>query len=450
MLTVGYALPHPDVDNYNALTAPSYFDYDAVLIDPAAITRTAASLLEAGAEIEAHDGRPVVNAPTTASAVGAADILRRRLEETQRLLETGGTVVVFGRPNAVQAGILGFEGCDRYSWLPAAPGMAWGPPYLRAAEGKTVRVVAEDHPFAPFLRNYRGELAYRAIFDDRQQAVRQAGRVVAAGGSSVPIAMEFAVSGGRVLFIPALKDESFINRTEIAERIVEATRQLIESRAPSDPPYWARSVAVVGLEQVEAELEEADQAVMDSTAHRDVVRERHDILAGYRRLLTDEGRAFSEAVEQALALLGFGRLPADDGSLVIESEGQTAFVECEGASGPVVEWPYVRLQRRLEKRLLDGGEAAAGIVVVNGRRTAAPEERTEGQFTDALRIACENYRYALVTGETLFALTQRALGNPGDAVLSGIRRRILASHGLVDTPFALGDVAAREDSGPIF
>ena len=452
LLTVGYALPHQDIDNYNALTAPSYFDYDAILVDPAAITRIAATLLDEGSAIEANDGRPVVNAPSTASAVAAAELLRRRLEETQRLLEMGGTVIVFGRPNAVQAGIVGFEGCDRYSWLPAPAGMAWAPPYLRAAEGKTVRLVAEDHSFAPFLRNYRNEFAYRAIFDDRQQAVRRAGRVVASGGSDVPIATEFAVSGGRVLFIPALKDESFTSRSEIAERFVDATRQLIEVRAPSDQPAWARSVAVVGLEQVEADLEEAEQVVMDAAARRDVVRERHDLLAAYRGLVTEEGRALKEAVGQALGLLGFGPYPGEAGAgLVVESEGQTAFVECEGAGEAVVEWPYVRLQRRLEKRLLEGSGEARGIIVVNGRRTMAPEDRTAaGQFTEALRIACENYRYALLTGETLFALVQRALAGANEAMLTGMRRRIMSTHGVVESPFALGDVEAKEDSGPIF
>ncbi|MEX1103746.1 MAG: hypothetical protein WED87_05835, partial [Dehalococcoidia bacterium] len=99
ILAVGFPLPHKDVDNYTPLTAPSYFDYDALFIDPASVTASAASLLAAEREFEAFDGRPVLNAPSSATTVSAADQLRRRLDETRRLLESGGTVALMGRPN---------------------------------------------------------------------------------------------------------------------------------------------------------------------------------------------------------------------------------------------------------------------------------------------------------------------------------------------------------------
>jgi len=72
LLAIGYPLPNASIDNYNILTAPSFFDYDAVFIDPASITTTAAQLVEEGIEFEAFDGRPVVNAPSSAAAVSAA------------------------------------------------------------------------------------------------------------------------------------------------------------------------------------------------------------------------------------------------------------------------------------------------------------------------------------------------------------------------------------------
>ena len=114
ILSIGFPLPNMAVDNYNPLTAPSYNDYDALIVDPASVTKAAKDLAEEGTEFEAFDGRPIINAPTTASAVSAHDQFRRRADETRRLLDTGGLVVVFARPDAVQGGILGFEGLDRY------------------------------------------------------------------------------------------------------------------------------------------------------------------------------------------------------------------------------------------------------------------------------------------------------------------------------------------------
>jgi hypothetical protein len=448
LLAIGLPLPHMDVDNYNPLMAPSFFDYDALFVDPVAFTAIADQVITGEEPFETFDGRPIVNGPTTANAVGAGDQLRRRLEETQHLLEAGGTVIVVGRPNATRAGLVGFEGCDRYSWLPAPAGIAWGPPIIRAAEGKTIRIAAEDHPFASFLRDRRKELAYRAVFDERQPAVARAGRVIARGGSNVPIGMEFRHLGGRIVFIPVIIDEGGTHRATIAERLIEIARQLIDHPDTELESYWVGSVAVTGLEQVEAELEDADRELSAATERRDAARERHDELAAHRRLVTAEGRDLVDATRKALAMLGFV-VTGEGPKIVIESEGQRAFVEVEGARDQVVEWPYVRLQRRLEEELLQNGTAPRGLVVANGQRIVPPEQRYQ-RFSGPLRIACENYHYCLLTGETLFALVQRVLGGADDSFLGGARRRILQTYGELDGPHALGEAEAPQDTGPIF
>lgn len=448
LLVIGYPLPHPSIENYHPLTAPSFFDFDAMFIDPASFTSLAARLVSDGDAFEAFDGRPVVNAPSSASAVSAAELLRRRADETQRLLESGGTVVVMARPNAVQGGILGFEGCDRYSWLPAPAGVSWGPPILRAAEGKTVRIVAEDHAFAPILRDYRREVAYRAVFDERSPAFRQHGRVLATGGAGTAIAAEFQVAGGRVIFLPVFPNDIGSFRSTLADRIVDAMRQLVDTTEPAAEAYWERSIAVPGLEQEEAELEAARADAETAEARLTAVRERVLQLKAHRRLITAAGPGLVEATRDALTALGFA-VSVDGNAVTIVGEGQTAFVECEGAREEVVEWPYVRLQRRIEEHLLAKGEAPKGVVIANGQRVKEPGQRTAA-FTEPLRLACENYRFALLTGETLFTLLQRALGGADEAFLAGARRRILGASGLLTEDGALSEAEAGRDLGPIF
>jgi hypothetical protein len=448
ILVIGFPLPNKDMENYSVLTGPSYFDYDGLFIDPASITGSVRSLLEGEREFEAFDGRPVLNAPGTASNASAADQVRRRLDETQRLLEAGGTVMVMARPNLTQQGLLGFEGCDRYSWLPAPAGLSWGPPALVTAEGRTVRIVDETHPVAGFLRRFRPQVAYRAVFDERQAAVRQ-GRVLATGGAGVPIAMEFQVLGGRVLFLPALTDDTGPIRAEIAEAIVDLFAELAGRELEQEAPWWARSQPLPGLEQAEAELEELELAARASREKADAARERHDQLASHRRLLWAEGRPFQAAVEAGLRVLGFELSSAGDGGLAISSEGVTALVEAESSRDDVVEWPYVRLQRRLEARLLAGEAGTRGLVVANGKRLTDPAERGPG-FTETLALACENYRFALVSGPDLFALVQRALAGADDAALLGVRRRLLTGAGRVAVDAALGEAPESSDAGPIF
>ena len=450
VLSIGFPLPNVAIDNYSALSAPSYSDYDVLIVDPASITRDVHDLLTDVRNFEAQDDRPVLNSPTTSTSVSAADQLRRRLDETTRLLENGGLVVVFGRPDATTAGLLGFEGCDRYHWLPAPAGLAWGPPFVRAAEGKTVRIVAEQHPFAEVLREHRKEAGYRAMFDDRQAAIRTHGRTIASGGSRVPIAMEFEVLGGRVTFIPVLSEATGTNRTALAQDIVDACRRLSGSDFLAEAPYWTRSVALPGLEQVEAELEEAETAANEATARLTAVRERQDELARHRRLLWEDGAPFAQAATEALRMLGFSVTSTSPDPLVVESDGVSAFVEIESSREQVVEWPYVRLQRRIEEHLLKTGSAPKGMVIANGFRMTEPEQRSE-ETSEPLRIACENYRFGLVTARDVFELVRRVLGGADEATLLGLRRRIMAGKGHLTLERLLGEVGEETpDAGPIF
>ncbi len=450
LLAIGSALPHIDIDNYSALTAPSYFDYDALYVDPVSITAHVKQLLDGAKEFEAFDGRPVLNTATTATAVSIADQLRRRVEETQRLLESGGVVIVAGRPNATLGGVTGFEGCDRYSWLPAPAGMAWAPPHLKAAEGKTIRIIQEEHPLATLLRDYRRELGVRAVFDDRLPAGRQAGRVIATGGWGVPHTVEFAVLAGKVIFMPAIIDELGYFRSEFAEKLMDAVAHIAGTARVEPAPSWAAGLALPGLERLEAELEAAKRSAEEASARLETTREQHDTLATHRRLLTEDGRGLLDAVSTALQLLGFTVYRAEGGGLEAATDDQTVFVECEGSRDDVVEWPYVRLQRRLEKRLLADGGAAKGIVVANGHRHLPPDDRPDRQWSEPLRIACENYQYTLVSSNTLFGLVQRALGGADEAALTGMRRRLMGASGLLELAMALGEVGEEKDAGQIF
>ncbi len=450
ILSIGFPLPNVVIDNYSALTAASYNDYDVLVIDPASITRDVHDLLNGERQFDAQDGRPVLNAPTTATAVSATDQLRRRADETARLLEAGGLVVVLARPDATIGGLLGFEGCDRYHWLPAPAGLAWGPPFLKAAEGKTVRIAAEQHPFADVLREHRRDIAYRAMFDDRQAEIRRSAHVIARGGAGIPIAAEFQVLGGLVTFVPVFTDSPGANRTALAQGIVDACRRLSGSDYLSEAPFWVRSMALPGLEQIEAELEEAEAEAERATAHVSAVRERHDDLARHRRLLWEDGQPFAQAVAEALRMVGFTVSSDPSEPMVVESEGVTAFVELESDRDQVVEWPYVRLQRRLEEHLLKQGTALKGIVIANGYREKDPDQRTE-ELSEPLRIACENYRYALVTTRTLFEVVKRVLGGADEAALLGLRRRVMSASGLLTLELLLGEASEETtDAGPIF
>lgn len=448
ILTIGIPLPNSSIDNNNVLSAPSYFDYQALVVDPETITRGTREFLDDGKKFDAADGRPVVNGATTAAAVSAADQLKRRTDETQRVLEAGGTIVVFGRPNASLSGVIGFEGCDRYTWLPAPEGAAWSHPFMRQAEGVTVRIRDDVHPMAEVLREFRKNVTYRVAFDDRHPAFRDA-HVIAVGGADMPIAVQFDILAGRVIFLPALKITGSPARSRLAHSLVSAILQVHGTPASAAAPRWARSLAVPGLEQLEAEVEEAEADAKEAQSRLDDAREQVTALTDYRALLWAEGHQFEKAVRLSLQSIGF-TVTSKPGEPIVATNGdETVFVEHESSREKVVEWPYIRLQRRLEEALLRRRQQPRGLVIVNGIRGDAPEER-KAEFTDPLRIACENYRYGLLTGSTLFAMVQRAIGGADDEALQTLRRRILRTSGELTLDDALTESDEPTSPGTIF
>ena len=449
VIVVGLPTPNPDIENYTAFNAPSYYDFDALVIDPDSLTRVAGELLSGEKEFNAQDGRTIVNAASNASGVSAGDQFQRRGAETERILESGGTVIVIGRPNAPITGIVGFEGADRYSWLPAPSGAAWSPPFLQTAEGKNVRITDDSHPVAHLLREFRRYVTYRVTLNDRLDVYRKNAHTIAVAGPGVPIAAEFPVLGGRVVVIPALNIPTGQARQQFGTALVDACLQLAGRESGQSAPGWIRSQPVPGLEQLEAEYEEADSALKAATTRAREVGERRDQLASHRRLLWTTGSEFGTAVRDALLLLGYGiDSPAREPLVVADGE-ERLFVETEAAAVAVVEWPYIRLQRRLEEEMLRLRKTARGLIVVNGHRMTQPDKR-KAQYTDALRLAAENYGYALLTGETLFLMVQRALAGAEPDELETMRRRIARARGVLETPAALGEATESSGSEPIF
>src|SRR5580700_11174361 len=151
LLVIGMPLPNQKIDNYSFFSAPSFFDYDAVLVEPAALVQTIEEITNGGGTHTTAGDEPVVNAPSRGPNVGLADFMRRRRDETQRLLDRGGAVAVFARPNHPLPFVAGFGAADQYSWLPAPPGLSYSEPYLLPAFGTQVVLTDSASSAAPFI-----------------------------------------------------------------------------------------------------------------------------------------------------------------------------------------------------------------------------------------------------------------------------------------------------------
>jgi hypothetical protein len=433
VLLIGFPLPNPAFDNYDFLRAPSFYDYDAVAIEPAQVSRVIEDVLTRSEDHETYAGEPVLNEPPGPFVVGLADHLQRRRDETERLLAAGKLLIVFARPNVPHSHVLGLPGYDRYSWLPAPPNVIWRVPQLLPADGRGVTLEDASHPFAQLVDRFQNWFTYRAAFSERLPDFPSYGRVLIRSRGGAPIGVEMKVGQGRILMLPALEDvPAGEMRFELATALHDAIKRTLAGEDERDAPTWAAGFLLPGLEESEAEVQRAERAVQEARDRLMEIQARSTDLGRFRRLLwMGTSTGLDPAVRAAFRELGFSVEYDDARPLSMQRDGEYALIEVDASDDEVGEWPYLRLQRRLEKEMLETQRVKKGVIVINGHARRSPEKRGE-QASNTLRIACENYRYALITGAQLFELVRSAKEDPSDENLQAIRAAVMGAEGALE------------------
>lgn len=436
ILSLGFPIPGPQVENHTFANAPTFFDYDALVVDPRALSELIEEVVNGSEEHPTRSGERVVNAATTPDTIGLADLLRDRQEETARLLARDGLVVCFGYPNVVHQRVAGFSGCDRYFWLPAPSGLQYREPFLRRGTGSEIIPTEHDHPFGPFVSQFRGKLTYHAYFADDTPGFAGAARVIARSAGGAAVAVELSLAQGTAVFLPPpARPPTSDQRYAYSNALQDGVRHTLRLVATSGPPRWLGEYELPGLserlaarEEAEGRLTEAQEAL---AAAEDIVQD----LERYRRILWQEGKhGLEEPVRDALDLLGFRVAPQDiDKPAQIQFDAdkrnqQIALLEVDASEEAVGMDGHYRLRRRLEEAIAQA-KPKRGLLIINGHRTQAPSERPP-QYEEPLRMAAESLRYCVATTEQLFHAVRAAL-EQDEATVAAFRDRLLTTEGVL-------------------
>ncbi len=430
ILSIGYPLPGPLVDNYSFLSAPSFFDYDALVVDPAAVARAIEGVVDGSAPAATFTDVPVVNVAAADAAASLAAIIARRRDETAQLLANGGALVCIAHPETALRGVDGAGDAGSYAWLPAVLPLG---ACLRAAEGSEIDVVEFTHPLAAFVHRRLADVAYRAALDVKEwpRFVERGGCVFARSRGGAAIGVELPVDApGRLVVLPAMKPATGDERYAASDVLQAGIRHLLGAEAAGREPAWTSSFELPGLDE-RAQTLEAARAERDAAqAALDAAERAYDELARYRRLLWQEGSAgFAPVVLDALRLLGVDVYASDPNELELRVDGTQLLLEVEASEQPIGMAPHYRLRQRIERAIEQRGASPRGLIVVNGQRLAEPLQRAD-EVSPQLRLAAETMRYCIAPASTLFAAVAAQLAGDAAAVAS-FRARILTHDGLL-------------------
>jgi hypothetical protein len=426
VLSVGFPMPGPLVDNYTVVSAPAFFDYDALVYEMRATSRLVESLLAGEAEARTFADEPVVVAHPRAGERALIDVLARRRHETQRLLEHDGVVVAFLHPVETHTLAEGVALADDW-WLPLPDGIALRPPAIGAGEGSMVDVVDFQHPFAPFVLSQAANIAYRAYAEPRKLP---GARVFARSRGGAAVAVELPLAHGRLVLLPALRAvPSGDARYAMSDVLQACIRRALGLTAEGRPPPWAAAYTLPGLDDRRRALEDAERAAQAAQEAATAARASYDELARFERLLWQEGRlGLEDVVIEALRRIGFTVYDAGHEELEVRDGDTSALVEVEASEAPVGLAPHYRLRQRIERAIERRPDAPRGVLFVNGERLLEPAHRTH--VTRDLRVAAETMRYCIAPTVTLYEAVRAQLAGDGDAV-AAYRRALLSTDGLL-------------------
>ncbi len=422
ILSLGFPMPGVRVDNYNFCSAPAFFDYDALVVEPRALAQLIEDTVAGTIEPVTFGDRPVRNEPHHADDVRLADLLLRRRDETRDLLARGGVVVCFGHPATVHEGIAGAEPLDDYWWLGEHA------PRLVAGDGTQARVVDYQHALAPFVLSQLANTSYRAHV---APASSSGMRVFARSYGGAAIGAEYAAGAGHVVLLPALKAVPTGNdRYATSDALQAGIRRLLGVMAEGRAPAWAEQRDLPGIAEREAALQAARTAAEASAKALAEAEARHDELARYRRLLWQQGAVgLDDVVLDALRLLGFDVYASDPENVELRADGVQILLEIDASDGPVGLAPHYRLRQRIERAIERAGAVPRGLIVINGQRLTPPLERAQ-QASAELQAAAETMRYGVARATGLFdAVAAKLAGD--DSAVAAYRLRLASEVGLV-------------------
>jgi len=431
ILSLSHRLADPLIDNHHIFNAPVVADYEAIVVDVEGVSKTIQDAVSATEQHLTYADLPVVNGEPVDGVAGITETLQRRSEEFSRALERGATVIVFAHAPARISGVAGFQGLERYFFLPAPAGMSWDSATLRGGAGSTFAIAEPDHPTVDLLESYRRDLLYRCYFDDRAPGFAGNARVIARSEGGMPIGVEFSVLNGRVIFLPPPKEAGarWVVQKE-SKALITVFRALL-GHADETAPRWTSDVDIPGLTDLESNRDLQQLAVDRATSELDEASEAANELARVREVLWRAGDlGLQPAVARCAELLGFTTTPDTEQPLLVDGDHQIHYVVA-AAEEAVDMTPHYRLRARLDGLIERRSEVARGLIVANGQRLTRPEER-QREIMPALAVAAESVGYGVVTARSLFAAALAVLDGLSEETKAVIRTRLLNVDGVIE------------------
>lgn len=201
-LVIGLSLPSVDFDNHSFLGAPSFAEYQQIVVDTATVARCVDEVVAGAAAHTTYGGQAIVNGEASAYAFSLHTLLQMRRRETDWMISHGGLIMLMASPEVSQPGVAG-GGWHSYDWLAAPEGLSYKTDLLAGFGRPGAVLVDGDHPFAPYISQLAPHIAYRVYLNEAGEAAGRA-RVFARSSGGQAIGFQLPLGEGTLIVLPPL------------------------------------------------------------------------------------------------------------------------------------------------------------------------------------------------------------------------------------------------------
>jgi len=438
ILSIGINLEHDEITFADFVSAPSFHDFDVILIDPLNVE----ILLFLNQMHETKDGFLILEWDSEGTNKAIRRTLNRRRRESEHFLSLGRLLVCISRQPHF-AYLCTYEGewpkptesekwVDTYDWFPLKYSQDSMATILSVASGKKINLSDPKHPFAPYFNAYKDKLCYEACLEQSKKPFYfEELQIIAETHGQLPVGFSFKLHGGQVVFLPPLVDPDPKKLAGVLLDCISATTGTIEE---TTPPSWASDYKVLlpNLPDLEGEIEKLHKKMNELHERLNTVEQQKTEQQKYLKLLYEQGKFQLEpVVRDAFSLFGFTVTDAEPSDGLLESGEGVALLEVEGKDDKAIN---IDKCRQLLDNVVDDEKKTQqpkkGLLVGNGFRLKDPKGRTE-QFTQRAMESAAGNHFCLLTSDTLFQLVCQVLEDPDNGELkTQIRKQLLATNGL--------------------
>ena len=412
------------LENGTFTEAKSFYEYDAVFVDPLKVDQLWSDYLELGPR-----GSFSV-APQAREGLGLAvrNLFQAREEECRILLEGGGYLFCrlrrSGPPLLVQEKrsrrSLYF---DRYSWIsgPDSVPLSW---WFKFKRRRGRRINLAPSRLRPYLEGVKKDLHYRVVLEGNLRE-----KLEDQGVSLVPlaetlagelIALEVNVENGSIFLLPPPEEDKGGGKEE--SDLLAKNLQSILQRA-SEPPDWIQGLSLPGEETLERKLGELEERRERLSRKKAAMQERKKLYQELKRPLYAKNKSdLIRSVKPIFEQAGFELAERGNLHLLASLEGLRAgIVCCPLSENEEIREAYWKLNRGMEELRAEEGKGGEGLLLFGpSDLRPQPPKNPPALFSllpEGLLEGCHDHDLTVKSTYQLFTATRTALSEEGN--LSG-------------------------------